>query len=137
VTPADFKKMTALERKAFLDELCAMVAAGDLRLGEAARILRRSVLGMDQVTFGRTVHLSDKAIRQLEEDPDSNPTLETLTRIFAPFGGKISLVFPRMQQAPPAGDERSRSREAIREALAKTRRRRPLARKKEPRHPSG
>lgn len=120
----DIARMRPLERKALLEEIGGMVARGELRLGEAARLLRSGVLGLDRATFARAVHVSERAIAKLEDDPDVNPTLETLTRVFAPFGAKVGLVFPGMEEASPPSEEAVRRREALKEAVARTRRRR-------------
>jgi DNA-binding XRE family transcriptional regulator len=98
------------------------VASGELRLGEAARALRSAVLGMDRATFARAVRVSERAIANLEDDPEANPRLETLQRVFAPFGGKIALAFPGMEDAPARSEESAQRREALRAAVASNRR---------------
>ncbi|MGA9520378.1 MAG: hypothetical protein WBV82_02875 [Myxococcaceae bacterium] len=117
-------RMRPVERKALLEEVAAMVRSGELHLGEAARVLRSGVLGMDRKSFARAVKLSERAIAKLEDDPHANPTLETLSKVFAPFGGRLGLIFPRMQEPPPLGEDRRQQREAILNALAKSRRKR-------------
>lgn len=119
----NIREMRPAERKALLDEIAAMVASGELRLGEAARLLRSAVLKMDRVSFAKATRLSDRAIAKLEDDPEANPTLETLVRVFAPFGGKIGLLFPRVHETAPLDDQTRARREAIRSELAKTWRR--------------
>lgn len=115
--------MTALERKALLEELAAAVASGELTLGDAARILRSAFLGMDRVTFGHRVKLAPSAIARLEDDPKANPTLETLARIFAPFGGRVSLAFPRLEEPSPLDEARRSRRQLLLTALARSRKR--------------
>jgi hypothetical protein len=79
---------------------------------------------MDRGTFARAVKVSPRAIANLEDEPDANPTLETLTRVFAPFGARMGLVFPRMEP-PPQLDEAARQRRAeLLTMLARTRRKR-------------
>lgn len=121
---ADVARMTPLERKALLEELAAMVAAGEFELGDAARILRSTMLGMDRKTFAHAVKLSASVIAKLEDEPDSNPTLETLTKVFAPFGGKVALTFPRLEEPRPLDDAERQRREMLRAALAKSKRQR-------------
>ena len=113
--------MRPLERKALIDELAAMLLSGELRLGDAVRVLRRAVLGMDRQRFADVVKLSKRAIAVLEDAPDANPTLDTLKKVFAPFGGKLSVVFPSTQEPP--GEERAQQRAAILAAVEKTRHR--------------
>ncbi|MDQ3263747.1 MAG: hypothetical protein M3Y59_08820 [Myxococcota bacterium] len=119
---ADVARMRPLERKALLEEIAAMVASGELKLGEAARVLRSAVLGMDRQTFAQVVKLSPRAIAHLEDDAAANPTLETLTRVFAPFGGRPGLIFPGMEEAAPPDEERRKRRQSILGALASSKR---------------
>lgn len=121
---ADVARMRPSERKALLDELATMVASGELHLGEAARVLRAAILGMDRRTFARVAKVSPRALARLEDDPRANSTLETLTRVFAPFGGKVSLLFPAMTEPEPLREEQQQIRTTIRDALARTKRRR-------------
>ena len=122
VKRADVARLTALERKALLEELAAMVASGELGLGEASRILRGTMLGMDRKTFARAVKLATSVIATLEDDPNANPTLETLNKVFSPFGGKVSLSFPRLEEPPPLGEAALQRRASLRSALAKSKR---------------
>ena len=89
---ADLRKLSSLERKALLEELAAMISEGELNLGEATRILRTVMLGMDR-------------------------------KVFAPFGGKVGLLFPRLEEPPPPNAERLGRRERLRGALVAARRR--------------
>lgn len=120
---ADLRKLSSLERKALLEELAAMVSQGELSLGEATRILRTVMLGMDRKTFARTVKIATSALALLEDDPKANPTLETLNKVFAPFGGKIGLLFPRLEEPSPPNSEQLGRRERLRAALVAARRR--------------
>ncbi|MBZ4373766.1 hypothetical protein [Corallococcus sp. AS-1-6] len=120
----DVARMRPLERKALLDEIAAMVAAGKLQIGDAARILRSGVLGIGRQAFAQVVKLSERAVAKLEDDPHANPTLDTLKRVFAPFGGAVTLVFPQVEDAESLGEDRRQRRAAILGALAKSRRRR-------------
>jgi DNA-binding XRE family transcriptional regulator len=119
---ADVARLTALERKALLEELAAMVATGEFGLGDAARILRSTMLGMDRKTFAQVVRLSTSVVATLEDEPNANPTLETLNKVFAPFGGKVALSFPRLEEPRPLDDAERLRREMLRAALAKSRR---------------
>lgn len=115
--------MRPLERKALLDQIAAMVAVRELRIGEAARLLRSAVLGLDRATFAGAVGISVRALATLEDDADANPTLDTLTRVFAPFGARIGLVFPGADEGLPS-EEAARLRDDLRLALVKSQRRR-------------
>ena len=119
---ADVARLTALERKALLEELAAMVVTGEFGLGDASRILRGTMLGMDRKTFAQAVRLSTSVVAALEDDPNANPTLETLNKVFAPFGGRVALSFPRLEEPLPPDDAETQRREMLRAALAKSRR---------------
>lgn len=119
---ADIARLTALERKALLEALAAMVATGEFGLGDAARVLRGTMLGMDRKTFAQAVKLSTSVVATLEDDRDANPTLETLNKVFAPFGGKVVLSFPHIEEPPPPDDAERRRRDMLRAALAKNKR---------------
>ncbi|RYZ41894.1 MAG: hypothetical protein EOO71_10210 [Myxococcaceae bacterium] len=119
---ADVARLTSLERKALLEGLAAMVATGELGLGDASRILRSAMLGMDRKTFAQATKLSTSVVATLEDDPDANPTLETLNKVFAPFGGRVALVFPRLEEPPPLNDAEKQRREMLKAALEKSRR---------------
>jgi DNA-binding XRE family transcriptional regulator len=121
---ADVRRMTALERKALLEELAAMNAEGALSLGEVVRILRAVMLGMNRERFAQTVRIATSALALIEDDPDANPTLETLNKLLAPFGGKVGVLFPRLVERPAPTPEQQRRRAALEAALAGTRRKR-------------
>lgn len=121
---ADVARLTPLERKALLEELAAMVATGEFDLGDASRILRSTMLGMNRKTFAHVVKLSASVIAKLEDEPKANPRLETLNKVFAPFGGKVALTFPRIEEPRPLDDAERQRREMLRAALAKSKRQR-------------
>jgi DNA-binding XRE family transcriptional regulator len=120
---SDVQQMRAEDRKALLQELAQMVSENELSLGDAARFLRTIVLGIDRSSFAKIVGISQRSIAKIEDDPDANPTLDTLNRIFAPFGAKLGLTFPHMDASPP--DEVTRgSRAEILATLNRIRRKR-------------
>ena len=111
-----------MERKALLEELSAMMLSDALSIGEAVRFLRSTVFAMDRGRFAKLVKLSPRALANLEDDPDANPTLETLRKVFKPFGGTMGLVFPRMVEPPPLDEPRAALRKGIHQAVARNRR---------------
>lgn len=115
--------MDAAARKALLDEVAVMVNAGELSLGDAVRVLRSAVLGMDRQRFAKAVKVSPRALATLEDDADANPTLETVRRVLKPFGGALGLVFPKMSPPSRRDESREELKAAVLEALARNRRR--------------
>lgn len=117
----DIRAMSATQRKQLLDDVAALVHSGEWRFGEATRFLRAVVLGRTRQSFATLVGISLAALKRIE-DSDANPTLDTLNRVFRPFGATIGLVFPRMNPSPPATDEVEQRRASLRLALAETKR---------------
>ena len=113
-----------LQRKQLLEDVTALLHRREWRLGEVVRFLRSVVLRKTRADFARLVGISSAAVQQLEDRPNANPTLDTMTRVLRPFGGAVGLVFPRMEPAPPPTEEVERRRAALKTALAGTRRRR-------------
>ena len=113
-----------LQRKQLLEDVTALLHRREWRLGEVVRFLRSVVLRKTRADFARLVGISSAAVQQLEDRPNANPTLDTMTRVLRPFGGAVGLVFPRMEPAPPLTEEVERRRAALKTALAGTRRRR-------------
>jgi DNA-binding XRE family transcriptional regulator len=109
----DLARLRPLERKALLEQIGAMVLRNEMTLGDAARFFRSSVLGMSRIDFARTVGVSHHAIAQLEDNADANPTLNTLVRVFAPFGAKIGLVFPSITDDAMTVEEEERRRDLL------------------------
>jgi DNA-binding XRE family transcriptional regulator len=111
------------ERRALFENIVAMVEARELTLGDAARLLRAGVLGLDRATFAKNVGISERSLASLEDDVDANPTLETLRRVFQPFGMALGLMFKQSAREPPT-EAVEQQRAALRAALAKARRKR-------------
>lgn len=125
VTPlkrSDVAQLRPLERRAILLEVEGMVRDGELTVGDAIRLLRSTMLGMDREAFARAVKLSPRAIAQLE-DGDANPTLSTLTRALAPFGAKVAITFARLTPTELPNEDALRRRAGLAATLAKSRRR--------------
>jgi transcriptional regulator with XRE-family HTH domain len=119
----DIAAMTALQRKELLEDVATLVHLGEWRVGEAVRFLRAVVLRKPRQEFAKLVGISTAALQQLEDRPDANPTLDTMNRVLRPFGAAMGLVFPRMNPPPAPTTEVEQRREALRTALAGTRRR--------------
>ncbi|PZR03777.1 MAG: hypothetical protein DI536_35455 [Archangium gephyra] len=120
----DIAAMGPLERKALLEDVAALVHSGEWRFGEAVRFLRAVVLRKSRADFSRMVGVSPSALQQIEDTLDANPTVDTLNRLFRPFGATMGLRFPRMELQPPPTVEREQRRERLKNALAGAHKRR-------------
>ncbi|MES2820845.1 MAG: helix-turn-helix transcriptional regulator [Pseudomonadota bacterium] len=83
--------MDMLERERVLSEIRAQLVSGELSMGQAVRRLRKQVTGLPQAKFAQMCKLSPRALRQLELD-ESNPTVDTLNRVFGLFGMQVGIV---------------------------------------------
>jgi transcriptional regulator with XRE-family HTH domain len=79
------------DRAELLNTVQHMVATGELTLGDAVRFLRAGFLRKTRPEFAKLLKVSEPALAQLESNK-GNPTLDTLNRIFKPFGLRIGLV---------------------------------------------
>ncbi|MGV3619834.1 MAG: hypothetical protein ACO1OB_03395 [Archangium sp.] len=118
----DIAAMGPLERKALLEDVAALVHSGEWRFGEAVRFLRAVVLRKSRADFSRMVGISPAALQKVEDDKTANPTIDTLNRVFKPFGATLGLRFPRMELQPAVTVELEQRRDELRSALGGTRR---------------
>ena len=116
--------MRPTERKAMLEQIAAMITRSEMSLGDAARLLRSGVLKMSRQEFASAIGVSVRAIAKLEDGVAANPTLDTLRRVFAPFGAAIGLVFPSMTTTEPQTPEADETRRSLLDALGRSRRQR-------------
>ena len=120
------RELTIQENLQVLAGIREMVARGDITLGDAVRVLRVGVLQLSRAEFARMVRVSQPALAQIETDR-GNPTVETLRRIFGPFGMRVGLVqmVDRGRSERPTTVEESTYPallEEVREVLARNRR---------------
>ena len=111
------------ERKRLLDHLRWMVQDGTISLGDAIRILRSSVLELDRVSFASICQISPRTLANLEDNPKANPRLETIRRVFAPFGLQVGLLYADIRSDMPDIDQEVRQR--LLDAMEKNRRKPP------------
>jgi len=84
--------MKPFERDQYYDDLVRSVGAGELTLGQAVRKLRIDVAEMNQATFAKMTKVSERTLRNLENDT-GNPTVATTRAVLKPFG--LNLVIGR------------------------------------------
>ena len=79
------------DRADLLNTVQHLVATGELTLGDAVRFLRAGFLRKTRPEFAKLLKVSEPALAQIESNK-GNPTLDTLNRIFKPFGLRVGLV---------------------------------------------
>ena len=84
------------------EELYADIEAGRLSLGQATRRMRK-IVGMTQREYAEKIlKIFPRVLMEVEREK-GNPTLETLTKIGAPFGLQVSFVVKR--RSSDTGDD--------------------------------
>ncbi len=104
-----------------------MLAREDVTIGQGLRVLRAAFLGMDRESFSKVVGVSRRELAKIETD-QANSTVNTLDRVFRPFGLRVGLVPRDPAMTDPDGDALSDERyrewlEAVRAAVARHSRR--------------
>lgn len=84
-------ELRGVDRARFFAAIQRAVEAEDLSLGDAVRVLRAAFLGMNRSEFSKLVGVSKRELAKLEGN-DANPTIETLNRVFKPFGMRVGLL---------------------------------------------
>lgn len=79
-----------VQRGQYFDDLLAKLSAGAVTNGQAIRLLRKDITGMDQATFARMCKISIRTLRNLEAD-EGNPTIGSLNAVFRPFGFQMGV----------------------------------------------
>ncbi len=65
------------------------IDSGSIPLSQALKGLRRSI-GKNQIDYAKLVGVSARIIRDFEQE-NGNPTIDTLSKIFKPFGFRVYL----------------------------------------------
>lgn len=96
MTTPTTQQLQAMTRTELLLYVESGVAAGELTLGVALKILRKYVAGLDQVSFAELCGISRRTLAALEAD-EGNPTLHTVNQAFKLFGLTLGLtrLYPR------------------------------------------
>jgi DNA-binding XRE family transcriptional regulator len=84
------KTSKSKERRAALrEELYARVAAGDISLVDAVRMMRK-IAGRSQADYAKLVGVSPRILIEFERGI-GNPTIKTLAKILAPFDLEVGV----------------------------------------------
>lgn len=101
----DGRQQTPEQRREFLQAIRLMLRRRDVSLGQALRVLRSAYLRMDRTRFAEMTGVSRRELAKLETDV-ANPTVNTLDRVFRPFGMRVGIVSSRAEAGESVDDDR-------------------------------
>lgn len=81
--------LSAIERKALLDELEQQLADGSLSIGEIIKSIRTELYGMTQTQYAKFIKTSDKTLRDIEKG-NTDPRLSIVNKLLKPGGFHLS-----------------------------------------------
>lgn len=84
------RKLPDEEKRVVRETIAERLAAGELSLGDAVRLMRLAV-GMTQVQYAKMVHIDMRVLADIEKG-EGNPRLDTLEKLAKPYGLQISFV---------------------------------------------
>jgi DNA-binding XRE family transcriptional regulator len=87
--PARRRVLPNDKRRALREEFFARIDRGDISLVDAIKMMRK-IAGKTQAEYAKLVGVSPRILIELERGT-GNPTLQTLTKIFAPFRLEITV----------------------------------------------
>ena len=80
------KLKSSTEKK---NKIYSEIDQGNITLQLAIKLLRRSI-GKNQIEYAKLAKISTRILRDFEQG-NGNPTLDTMNKIFKPFGVEIYL----------------------------------------------
>ncbi len=91
--PIKVRKLSAEERRKVRETLADRLAAGELSIGEAVRLMRLAA-GMTQVHYAKLVGIDLRVLAAVERG-EGNPRLDTLEKLARPYGLMVSFTRPQ------------------------------------------
>lgn len=88
--PIKVRKLSAEERRKVRETLADRLAAGELSIGEAVRLMRLAT-GMTQIQYAKLVGIDLRVLAAVERG-EGNPRLDTLEKLARPYGLMVSFV---------------------------------------------
>jgi transcriptional regulator with XRE-family HTH domain len=127
VIELDGRRQGPSQRLEFFQAVQRMLARDDVTIGQALRVLRAAFLRLDRESFSKVAGVSRRELAKIETD-QANSTVNTLDRVFRPFGLRVGLVTRDREMTGSDGvalsDDRYREwLEAVRAAVARHSRR--------------
>ena len=77
------------ERKALLSRIDAALEENVISLGDAIKIIRTELYGMNQRDYAKLTRVSDKTLRDIEKG-NTDPRLSMMNKLLAPGGFQLS-----------------------------------------------
>lgn len=88
----NIRKLPVEDRREVRSTITERLAAGELDLGTAVRLMRLSV-GMSQIKYAKMTGVDIRVLARIENG-EGNPRLETLEKLAKPFGLIVSFIKP-------------------------------------------
>lgn len=79
------------DRKQVISKIMAHLLFGEITQGEALKMLRIKVLGLNQDLYAKLINVSRKTLSEIENDR-GNYSADIINKVFKPFGLKVGLV---------------------------------------------
>ncbi len=87
------RKLPDAVKRDVRENIAAKLAAGELTLGEAVRLMRLAA-GKTQAQYARMVNIDIRVLADIEKG-QGNPRLDTLEKLAKPYGLMVSFVRPQ------------------------------------------
>ncbi|MCT6515733.1 MULTISPECIES: helix-turn-helix transcriptional regulator [Enterobacterales] len=83
--------VATVDRKELINQTMFQLLFGEISQGEALKILRIKVLGLNQERYAKLIHISRKTLSEIENGK-GNYSADIINKAFKPFGLKIGLI---------------------------------------------
>jgi len=86
----NIRKLSEEDRKKVRENIADQLAAGEVSLGDAVRLMRLAV-GMTQAQYAQLVGVDIRVLAAVEKGR-GNPRLDTLEKLASPYGLRVSFT---------------------------------------------
>lgn len=85
------QSVATVDRKEVINQTMSQLLFGEINQGEALKMLRIKVLGLNQERYAKLINISRKTLSEIENDK-GNYSADIINKAFKPFGLKIGLI---------------------------------------------
>ncbi|MBG3130592.1 helix-turn-helix transcriptional regulator [Proteus sp. CD3] len=85
------QSVATVDRKEVINQIMSQLLFGEISQGEALKMLRIKVLGLNQERYAKLINISRKTLSEIENDK-GNYSADIVNKAFKPFGLKIGLI---------------------------------------------